>query len=89
MANDPVNWGSMSAHGPQGPAKWRPTCIDDWCTINLDIREFRQNPLGGDYQEYVGNQYQSMESISFYFRKSDVLADTTETPVNVGWLRVS
>jgi hypothetical protein len=92
VANDPVNMRApsfpISADGK--PAKFEgriqngrifmPTVVPLWYT----------NPLGGDYQAYVGNQYHSMEIFDFVAEEAD-LFDATKTRANpsIAWVRMS
>jgi hypothetical protein len=90
VANDPVNSRPTHARGPRGPARFDATWIDGWGSISFEVPLFYANPLAGEYQEYVGGQYQAIEMFNFFFEEEDLLgpSDTAEN-VSVSWARVS
>jgi hypothetical protein len=51
---------------------------------------FYRNPLGGDYQDYIGGKYQAAELFNF-FGDVDDLANPRRAWANarVGWVRMS
>lgn len=66
VANDPVNSGPSFATGRDGkPASLGGYEKDGWTFLSLEVPLFYNNPLGGDYQKYVGNDYQAMEMFNF------------------------
>ena len=94
VANDPVNMREPSyAYAADGtPRKFRSEVKDGWA---LDgggaARLFYTNPLGGDYQEYVGGTYHAMEFGTEMARLDD-LTDPNTTFVKdrvLTWVRVS
>jgi len=89
IANDPVN-SRAYAKGPRGPFRLGATFKDGWGSISLEVPLFYANPLGGDYQEYVGGTYQAIEMFNFFFDEEELLGpgDGAET-VSVSWARVS
>ena len=52
---------------------------------------FRDSPLGGDYQEFVGGKYQVMETSTFTISKRDVAAFRAGVPLpyTANWVRLS
>ncbi len=92
VANDPVNMRApLFPIGVDGkPYKFEgrsqngrvfmPTVVPLWYT----------NPLGGEYQAYVGNQYHSMEIFDFVVDEADLL-DATRSRANpsIAWVRMS
>ncbi|MFT7287281.1 MAG: hypothetical protein ACI87W_001394 [Halieaceae bacterium] len=52
---------------------------------------FRDSPMGGDYQSYVGGHYHSFETSSMIIDKGDVLrsADGSAIPYVATWTRIS
>jgi hypothetical protein len=91
VANDPVNQRPLFPVGADGkPLKFdgriengrvfMPTVIPLWYT----------NPMAGDYQQYVGNQYHSMEIFDFIVDVAD-LTDASKPRANpsIAWVRVS
>jgi len=90
VANDPVNARPMFAQGPQGPAKWPGFFKEGQGFLPMEIPLFYANPLAGDYQPYVGGDYQAMEIFNFYFPESQLLdASPDMTDVTVSWGRIS
>lgn len=92
VANDPVNSrGASFPNGPRGPYEFDATIQGSKGWMTFEVPLFYENPLGGDYQQYVGGTYQAIEMFSFYFDSEDLLsAETTELDdAQVGWARMS
>jgi hypothetical protein len=90
VANDPVNSRPMFAQGPAGPMKFPAFFKNGMGFLPMEIPLFYANPMGGDYQQYVGNDYQAMEIFNFYFPEDQLLdADPEMGDVAVSWTRVS
>lgn len=94
VANDPVSMREPTyAYAADGaPRQFRSDVKDGWV---LDgggaARLFYTNPLGGDYQEYVGGTYHAME-FGTDAAKLDDLTDPNTTYVKdrvLTWVRVS
>ena len=91
IANDPVNGRPsfpMSAEGK--PYALNMQRMGQWVQMPLEVPLFYENPLGGDYQDFVGNKYHAMEIFDFAAR-ADELLDTkypTAYP-SVSWVRIS
>jgi hypothetical protein len=89
IANDPVNQPPSFAQGPRGPARFDATLRDGWGVLTAEVPLFYPNPLGGEYQEYVGGTYHAIELFNFFFREDEVLGPGPEAPsVSVAWARV-
>jgi hypothetical protein len=91
VANDPVNMRPLFARGPQGDYKFGGTIKDGWVWLTTEVPLFYTNPLAGDYQEYVGGNYQVIEMFNNFMREDDLL-DASQPTVEgalVGWSRVS
>lgn len=91
IANDPVNQPPQFAVTPDGamatPAIRR---AGPWLFQPLEIPLFYRNPLGGEYQEYIGGQYHAMEIFDFAYPADEML--NTEVPAVypiVSWVRLS
>jgi hypothetical protein len=83
VANDPVNSGPSFAAGRDGkPASLGGYEKDGWTFLSLEVPLFYTNPLGGDYQKYVGNDYQAMEMFNFMMQTS-ALTDSRDTVADV------
>ncbi len=90
VANDPVNSPPTFALGPRGPATFPGFFKDGIGFWTLEIPLWYTNPLGGEYQAYVGGQDQSIELFNFFFREDQVLDASPDAPdVTIGWARVS
>jgi hypothetical protein len=90
-ANDPVNstwW--LNGRDGKTPMKWMGTAQGNMWWMTTTVPLFYRNPLGGDYQDYVGGIYHATEMFNF-FGDLDALQDPKlETvPIRVGWVRVS
>jgi hypothetical protein len=91
-ANDPVNqrWVfPRDAEGNPSPgAKFTGTIQGDnwWSTLTVPL--FYNNPLGGDYQKYIGGTYHATEMFNFFGNVSDLTNLKINDPaVKVGWVR--
>lgn len=91
VANDPVNSRGISwARDEKGPLKFRGKLLEDKFVFLNEVPLFYTNPLGGEYQDYVGGTYQAMEIFNFIVDKDDLLDGTkTTTYPTVGWTRIS
>lgn len=91
VANDPVNTRPMFAQGPGGPFKFDAVIKEGFGFWQLDVPLFYKNPLGSDYQQYVGGDYQGMELFTFFFNEKRLLdgAMAEDMDVQVAWARVS
>lgn len=75
VANDPVNMrGPMYAFSADGkPVGFNATIVGNRVFTTGEAPLFYENPLAGDYQEYVGNKYHAMEALNAYVYKDDLL----------------
>ncbi len=91
IANDPVNGRPSFPIGADGkPYTVTINRMGAWAQMPVEVPLFYENPLGGDYQDYVGNKYHAMEIFDFAAR-ADELLDTkypTAYP-SVSWVRIS
>lgn len=91
IANDPVNGRPSFPIGVDGkPYTVSMKRMGSWVQMPLEVPLFYENPLGGDYQDFVGNKYHAMEIFDFAAR-ADELLDTkypTAYP-SVSWVRIS
>ncbi len=90
-ANDPVNQRPMFPLGADGkPAKWTGTISGKtwWNTITVPL--FYNNPLGGDYQKYVGGTYHATEMFNFFGNLDELVNEKVANPaIEVGWVRLA
>ncbi len=90
VANDPVNTRPMFAQGPSGPFKLDAVIKEGTGIYQIDVPLFYTNPLGGEYQLYVGGDYQGIEMFTFFFNEKQLLDPSPDAPdVAVAWARVS
>lgn len=90
VANDPVN-GNYSLVGRDGqPTKLPFESMGNQWWLSMPIPLFYTNPLGGDYQRYVGGTYHVTELFNFLGAVSD-LEDRRKDSVAsaVSWQRIS
>ena len=87
VANDPVNG------KPRFPAQtqFKGMVENDTVMLNFVIPLFYANPLGGDYQNYIGGTYHAMEIFNYFMSKSELLSRTNDAVelVNISWTRIS
>lgn len=90
VSNDPVNSRPMFAQGPGGPFRFPGFFKDGLGFLAMEVPLFYTSPLGGDYQQYVGGEYQAMEIFNFYFPEEQLLDGRPDmTDVSVSWCRIS
>ena len=86
-----VNQRPQFAYSADGkPAKWTGTTSGKtwWNTITVPL--FYSNPLGGEYQKYIGGMYHATEMFNFMGDVADLVDDRKDTAsTRVGWVRVS
>lgn len=91
VANDPVNQPATFPIGRDGRPFTLPVSVSGdrwWLTATVPL--FYQNPLGGDFQQYVGGKYHATEMFNFMGRTADLAPDAGDTAdIGIGWVRVS
>lgn len=93
IANDPVNSRPFYPYAADGT----PFTLDtmrfqgDWALWKSEIPLWYPNPLAGDYQEYIGGTYHSMEVFDFAMRKERLLdtANYATAYPSISWVRLS
>jgi hypothetical protein len=90
VSNDPVNQ-RIGATDRSGKPFALPLVVNGtqwWYTSTVPL--FYRNPLGGDYQDYIGGKYHVTEMFNF-FGDVDDLANPRRVSASarVGWVRVS
>lgn len=91
IANDPVNQRPTYARNADGsPFRMTLHRQGTWLQAPIVVPLFYPNPLGGDYQDYVGNQYHAMEVFNFSAAADEIL-DTRRPAAypSVSWVRIS
>lgn len=91
VANDPVNMRATFPIGADGaPAKFSGRVDNGRIFMPSVIPLWYTNPLAGDYQDYVGNKYHSMEIFDFVAEAADLLdASKTRANPSIAWVRIS
>jgi hypothetical protein len=91
IANDPVNFGPMYPQNRWGPFRFEADFREGLGWMSLQVPLFYDNPMGGDYQEYVGGTYQAIEMFNFFFPEDQLLDPTIGGVVDthVAWSRMS
>ncbi len=90
--NDPVNSKyPVFAQSRRGPFQLGATFKDGRGWLSFEVPLFYTNPLGGDYQEFVGGTYQAIEMFNFFFDEAALLDASVGglDNANVSWARVS
>jgi hypothetical protein len=91
VANDPVNQPPTFARSSRGePFVWSGRKVQNQIWQTFEVPLFYTNPMGGEYQEYVGGQYQAVEMFDFFMDEVDLL-DTSKDmrSVTIAWGRIS
>lgn len=88
VANDPVNQGPSFA---ANRFKFGGTFKNGRFWTSFEIPLFYKNPLGGEYQEFVGGTYHAMEMFNFFGYEKDLLDATKDglTDLSISWHRVA
>lgn len=91
VANDPVNLPPFHERDARGQPLRCPLRVQgERVFAASEIPLFYPNPLGGDYQEYVGNQYHAMEIFDFVADRNTLLRDDTDTAdAALAWVRIA
>ncbi len=92
IANDPVNFRApifpVTADGKPYTSDIQVMGDHWWGTTTVPL--FYRNPLGGDFQDYVGGTYHATEMFNFFGRMSDLTDPQNHSAdVNVAWARIS
>lgn len=92
IANDPVNSRPNYAVTASGAPYAIPSLRRQgkWLFMPFEAPLFYTNPLGGEYQDYVGGKYHAMEIFDFAMLADEAL-DTRNATVypSVSWVRIS
>ena len=91
VANDPVNQRpSFPINADGKPMTFGGTVQNGRVFMPAVIPLWYTNPMAGDYQQYVGNQYHSMEIFDFIADEADLLdARKSRANPSVAWVRIS
>ncbi|MXO69485.1 DUF1838 domain-containing protein [Altererythrobacter marinus] len=92
VANDPVNMHPVYPVGAGGEPYAIPNAAvkGRWFSMPIEVPLFYRNPLGGAYQDYVGNKYHAMEIFDFSAEAETVLDGSTDTAdAFVAWVRIA
>ncbi|PZO01377.1 MAG: hypothetical protein DCF29_15525 [Alphaproteobacteria bacterium] len=91
VANDPVNSRPSYERNADGtPFTFSGRVNQGKVFLNFEAPLFYVNPLGGDYQEYVGNQYHAMEIFDFSMDEDDLIdASRPRASPVIAWVRIS
>ena len=94
VANDPVNMRGFRYEKDQNGEYVRPLELRQYEDITMSSDEiplFYDNPLGSDYQRYVGGTYHAMEIFNSIYRSSEMLDASVKnlTHSNIAWTRVA
>jgi hypothetical protein len=93
VANDPVNMRQPTyAYSADGKGTtFRGTFVKDMVWTSGEAPLWYDNPLAGDYQDYVGNKYLAMEMLNSFTDAKSLLDPKIATlpSVSISWARVS
>jgi hypothetical protein len=91
VANDPVNGRGITwAKGERGPAKFRGVEMEGKYMQTSEIPLHYENPLAGEYQDFVGGTYHAMEIFNNIIDKEELLDATKNVCYpDIAWSRCS
>jgi hypothetical protein len=92
IANDPVNQQPQFAKSASGMPYSIPTLRREgrWFFMPFEAPLFYNNPLQGEYQDWVGGKYHAMEIFDFAFDANEMLDTKNATAYpTVSWVRIS
>ncbi len=92
VANDPVNARvpTFPRNDKGEPFKFEGRTQGGRIFMPIEVPLFYKNPLAGDYQDYVGNQYHAMEIFDFMLDEKDLLdARKSTAQAAVAWVRIA
>ncbi len=93
VANDPVNMRRpLYAYNADGePFRFKGTFKNGRVFVSSAYPLFYKNPLGGDYQEYIGGTYHATEFFTDYALEEDVLDPNVKKldGMTIAWTRVA
>lgn len=91
VANDPVNGRPTFPVGPDGKPFSLPfTVLGDQWWLTSTVPLFYNNPLGGDFQQYIGGIYHATEMFNFMGDVESLEPGSGDTSnIRVGWVRIS
>ena len=91
VANDPVNSGPTFARNDKGePFRWSGRNVRGRIWQSIEVPLFYSNPLGGEYQDFVGGNYQAVEMFDFFMDEQDLLDPARDMQtVTIAWGRIS
>ncbi len=90
-ANDPVNGNYTASVFFGGTLPYGIQQTRDLYTLSYEANQFYENPLGGDYQKYVGGMYRATEMINWFVSTRDLekLSPDAYLPSSFSWARIS
>ncbi len=94
VANDPVNMRAVRYERDEQGAPTGEVALrryGDVAARSSEIPLFYKNPLGGEYQNYVGGTYHAMEIFNSFYSAAPLLnaAATSIGESHLGWVRVA
>jgi hypothetical protein len=95
MLNDPASMRKpLYAFNDDGTPTAKRRIWEDWGENIINRRPrayYRDNPLGGDYQDWIGGKYQVFENSAIRVHKSHIakIRRGERVPYNASWVRVS
>lgn len=90
IANDPVNFSYQPVRRDGSPASFDIAVLGNQWWFTNTVPLFYRNPLGGDYQQYIGGTYHATEMFNFFGDVDDLThRRRPSAEVRVGWVRMS
>lgn len=94
VANDPVNMRAYAYEKDKEGKASSKTHMQKYGDVMVSSHEiplFYENPLGGDYQAYVGGAYHAMEIFNTYYIAEEITSSEIRSlsQSNISWARLS
>ncbi|MDI9347618.1 MAG: DUF1838 family protein [Methylacidiphilales bacterium] len=91
VANDPVNqkYADFGYDRSGKPSTVALKDLGDVYGFNYEVPLFYNNPLAGEYQDYVGNHYHAMELFNFFVTKKDADSKQDKVKYHIAWTRIA
>jgi hypothetical protein len=91
VANDPVNQPPTFSWSTSGePYRWTGRNMKGKIWQSFEVPLFYENALGGEYQDFVGGQYQAVEAFDFFMDEADLVNPARDMQsVTIAWARIS
>ena len=91
VANDPVNMRApaFAINADGEPSRMTLRRYGDMLVSSAEVPLFYDNPLGGDFQRYVGGTYHAMEIFNTVYHADELMKEDRLSRSYISWARVA